>query len=241
MSNWIWACRSIDSFSARTKSRTFVIVSLVVVTAMRPDPSARITEDPGTAERICCTAAISVPAVEARPFSETSALALFVLSPPPDPPPDVPVLPWSRNRTAPISLKRRSWNDPGFAQGVHGVDGVAGSVRIMALRAVPDGDERDKDVANAIRYAVDNGARVVNMSFGKSHSPQKSVVDDAVRYAESKGVLLIHAAGNDGADLNQAGNFPNRDFAGGGRAASVDGAGGAIRVVGGGRCPGLAG
>jgi subtilisin family serine protease len=101
-----------------------------------------------------------------------------------------------------------------------GVNGVAPSVRIMILRAVPDGDERDKDVANAIRYAADNGARVINMSFGKSHSPQKSVVDEAVRYAESKGVLLIHAAGNDGADLNQAGNFPNRDFAGGGRAAN---------------------
>ncbi len=101
-----------------------------------------------------------------------------------------------------------------------GVSGVAGSVRIMTLRAVPDGDERDKDVANAIRYAVDNGARVVNMSFGKSHSPQKSVVDEAVRYAESKGVLLVHGAGNDGADLNTAANFPNAEYAGGGRASN---------------------
>ncbi|HEY0017665.1 MAG TPA: S8 family peptidase [Longimicrobium sp.] len=101
-----------------------------------------------------------------------------------------------------------------------GVDGVAPAVRIMVLRAVPDGDERDKDVANAIRYAVDNGARVVNMSFGKSFSPQKSVVDEAVRYAESKGVLLVHGAGNDGADLNSAGNFPNAEYAGGGRASN---------------------
>jgi subtilisin family serine protease len=101
-----------------------------------------------------------------------------------------------------------------------GVSGVAAPVRLMVLRTVPDGDERDKDVANAIRYAVDNGARVVNMSFGKSHSPQKSVVDEAVRYAESKGVLLIHASGNDGEDLNQAANYPNRDFAGGGRAGN---------------------
>jgi subtilisin family serine protease len=101
-----------------------------------------------------------------------------------------------------------------------GVDGVAPAVRIMTLRAVPDGDERDKDVANAIRYAVDNGARVINMSFGKSHSPQKSVVDEAVRYAESKNVLLVHAAGNDGEDLNNAGNFPNQDYAAGGRAAN---------------------
>jgi subtilisin family serine protease len=101
-----------------------------------------------------------------------------------------------------------------------GINGVAGTVRIMSLRTVPDGDERDKDVANAIRYAVDNGARVVNMSFGKSHSPQKSVVDEAVRYAESKGVLLVHAAGNDGADLNVEGNFPNQEYAGGGRASN---------------------
>ncbi|MBW3569464.1 MAG: S8 family peptidase [Gemmatimonadetes bacterium] len=101
-----------------------------------------------------------------------------------------------------------------------GVDGVAPAVRIMPVRAVPDGDERDKDVANAIRYAVDNGARVINMSFGKSHSPQKDVVDEAVRYAESKGVLLVHAAGNDGEDLNQARNFPNQDYAAGGRASN---------------------
>jgi subtilisin family serine protease len=101
-----------------------------------------------------------------------------------------------------------------------GVDGVAPAVRIMVLRAVPDGDERDKDVANAIRYAVDNGARVVNMSFGKSHSPQKSVVDEAVRYAESKGVLLVHASGNDGANLNEQQNFPTAGYLGGGRASN---------------------
>jgi subtilisin family serine protease len=99
-----------------------------------------------------------------------------------------------------------------------GLDGVAPSVRIMAIRAVPDGDERDKDVANAIRYAVDNGAHVVNMSFGKGYSPQKRVVDEAVRYAEQKGVLLVHAAGNDGADLTREANFPNRAYEGGGEA-----------------------
>jgi subtilisin family serine protease len=102
-----------------------------------------------------------------------------------------------------------------------GVSGVSPSaVRVMVLRAVPDGDERDKDVANAIRYAVDNGARVINMSFGKSHSPQKDVVDEAVRYAESKGVLVVHAAGNDGADLNVEGNFPNQFYRAGGRASN---------------------
>jgi subtilisin family serine protease len=97
-------------------------------------------------------------------------------------------------------------------------DGSDAGVRIMAVRVVPDGDERDKDVANAIRYAVDNGAHVINMSFGKAFSPQKEAVDEAVRYAESRGVLLVHAAGNDGADLSVEPNFPNRTFLGGGEA-----------------------
>jgi subtilisin family serine protease len=101
-----------------------------------------------------------------------------------------------------------------------GVDGIAPSVRIMAVRAVPDGDERDKDVANAIRYAADNGAHIINMSFGKAWSPGKGAVDDAVKYAESRGVLLVHAAGNDGEDLAQTANYPNPFFEGGGRAAS---------------------
>ncbi|MBI2605295.1 MAG: S8 family peptidase [Deltaproteobacteria bacterium] len=92
-----------------------------------------------------------------------------------------------------------------------GVKGQAKNVRIMAIRAVPDGDERDKDVANAIRYAVDNGARIINMSFGKDYSPNKSTVDSACRYAESRGVLLVHAAGNDGKNTESgSNNFPNK-------------------------------
>lgn len=94
-----------------------------------------------------------------------------------------------------------------------GVDGVGGpAVRIMSVRTVPNGDERDKDVANAIRYAVDNGAMVVNMSFGKGLSPEKEAVDEAVRYAEERGVLLVHAAGNDGADIDTTANFPTRYY-----------------------------
>jgi cell wall-associated protease len=93
-----------------------------------------------------------------------------------------------------------------------GMDGVADNVKIMMIRAVPNGDEHDKDIANAIRYAVDNGAKVINMSFGKNLSPEKSWVDSAVKYAESKGVLLIHAAGNDAADVDTTDNFPNPDF-----------------------------
>jgi cell wall-associated protease len=93
-----------------------------------------------------------------------------------------------------------------------GIKGIADNVKIMVLRAVPNGDERDKDVANAIIYAVDNGARIINMSFGKSFSPQKEVVDKAVKYAEQKGVLLIHAAGNDGDDIDKETNFPTQKF-----------------------------
>jgi cell wall-associated protease len=94
-----------------------------------------------------------------------------------------------------------------------GIKGVADHVRIMAIRVVPDGDERDKDVANGIRYAADNGARVINMSFGKGYSWNKKAVDDAVKYALSKDVLLIHAAGNDGKDLGKETNYPTRVYA----------------------------
>jgi len=89
-----------------------------------------------------------------------------------------------------------------------GMDGVANNVRIMSVRAVPNGDERDKDVANAIIYSVDNGADIINMSFGKSYSYNKKIVDDAVKYAEKKGVLLVHAAGNDSKNTDVEYNFP---------------------------------
>ena len=92
-----------------------------------------------------------------------------------------------------------------------GIKGVATNVKIMAIRVVPNGDERDKDVANGIRYAVDNGAKIINMSFGKSYSPYKGIVDEAVKYAESKGVLLVHAAGNSNQNNDTAPNFPNRN------------------------------
>lgn len=92
-----------------------------------------------------------------------------------------------------------------------GVDGVAKNVKIMSLRAVPDGDEYDKDIALAIRYAADNGAKVINASFGKGFSPNAEWVYEALEYAASKDVLFVHAAGNDGADLDDSENpnFPN--------------------------------
>ncbi len=101
-----------------------------------------------------------------------------------------------------------------------GGDGIADNVRLMAVRAVPGGDEHDKDVALAIRYAVDNGAKVINMSFGKPVSPYKEFVDDAVRYAASKGVLLVHGAGNDGKDISKDIFYPNPVFLDGKRATN---------------------
>jgi subtilisin family serine protease len=93
-----------------------------------------------------------------------------------------------------------------------GADGVAENVKVMMIRAVPDGDEYDKDIALAIKYAVDNGAKVINMSFGKGLSPEKQWVDDAVRYAEMKDVLIVHAAGNDAEDTDTTGNYPNPEL-----------------------------
>ena len=90
-----------------------------------------------------------------------------------------------------------------------GVLGVADRVRILSVRCIPDGDERDKDVANAIRYAVDNGAKIISMSFGKYLSPEKAVVDDAMRYANQHGVLLVHAAGNDHLNIDSTQQYPN--------------------------------
>jgi cell wall-associated protease len=89
-----------------------------------------------------------------------------------------------------------------------GGDGIADNVEIMPVRAVPNGDEYDKDVALAIRYAVDNGAKVINGSFGKDYSPHKEWVWDAIKYAESKDVLLVFAAGNDGKNIDTESSFP---------------------------------
>jgi cell wall-associated protease len=93
-----------------------------------------------------------------------------------------------------------------------GVEGVADNVKIMSIRTVPNGDEHDKDVALAIRYAVDNGAKVINMSFGKGYSPRAEWVYDAMAYADSKGVLLVHAAGNDAKDVDVEPNYPTEKY-----------------------------
>ena len=90
-----------------------------------------------------------------------------------------------------------------------GMNGVANNVQIMAIRSTPNGDEYDKDVALAIRYAADNGAKVINASFGKSFSPKSQWVRDAIKYAGDKDVLFVHAAGNDSEDIDVAHNYPN--------------------------------
>ncbi len=93
-----------------------------------------------------------------------------------------------------------------------GGDGVANDVLLMSIRAVPNGDEFDKDIALAIRYAVDNGAQIINMSFGKAYSPHQKEVYEAFKYASDKGVLLVHAAGNDHKDIDVEPNFPTYKY-----------------------------
>lgn len=97
----------------------------------------------------------------------------------------------------------------------YGIDGVADNVKLMIIKAVPIGDEYDKDEANAIRYAVDNGAKIINMSFGKKISPHKDWVDAAFKYAAAHDVLLVQAAGNDNQDLDTKPEYPNDTFADG--------------------------
>ena len=90
-----------------------------------------------------------------------------------------------------------------------GANGVANNVEIMSIRTVPNGDEYDKDVALAIRYAVDNGAKVINGSFGKSFSPHADWVRDAIKYASDNDVVFVHAAGNDSKNIDIGRNFPD--------------------------------
>jgi cell wall-associated protease len=93
-----------------------------------------------------------------------------------------------------------------------GMDGVADNVRILLVRTTPEGDEHDKDVAMGIRYAVDNGAKIINMSFGKSLSPNKPLVDAAVKYAISRDVLLVHGAGNSSRNIDGHDSYPCPQF-----------------------------
>ena len=93
-----------------------------------------------------------------------------------------------------------------------GIDGVANNVKIMSLRVVPYGDEYDKDVALGIKYAADNGAHIINTSFGKGFSPHSDKVREAIAYAASKDVLIVNAAGNDNDDLDVVPVYPNDSY-----------------------------
>lgn len=95
-----------------------------------------------------------------------------------------------------------------------GGDGVSDNVEIMTIRAVPDGDEYDKDIALAIRYAVDNGAKVINGSFGKKFSPHAKWVYDAIKYADRKDVLIVHSAGNDSNNIDKVKYYPSDEVDG---------------------------
>ena len=109
----------------------------------------------------------------------------------------------------------------GAVTGDSGFVGIAPGIRILPVRVVPNGDENDKDVANGIRYAVEAGAQIINMSFGKAYSPGKAAVDSAVQFAVSRGVLLVHAAGNESSDVDVSPTFPSANYAGSaGRAAT---------------------
>ncbi|MFN5459721.1 MAG: S8 family serine peptidase [Bacteroidota bacterium] len=95
-----------------------------------------------------------------------------------------------------------------------GINGIADNVRIMPIRAVPNGDERDKDIANAIYYAVDMGCHIINMSFGKTYVKHKDALEKAIKYAESKGVLMVHAAGNESTDIDVTTHYPTKRIKG---------------------------
>ena len=94
-----------------------------------------------------------------------------------------------------------------------GINGISPYAKIMPIRAVPNGDEYDKDIYFAVKYAVDNGAKIINLSFGKKYSPHKSKIDEIFKYASDRGVLLVHASGNSGFNNDLSQHFPNRYLA----------------------------
>jgi len=99
-----------------------------------------------------------------------------------------------------------------------GVNGIAGNVKLMILRVLPNGDERDKDVALAIRYAVRNGADIINCSFGKQYSSYPEFVQQAIKEAEKADILIVHAAGNDSKNNDSIPTFPTGYYQDGSKA-----------------------
>ncbi|VXB50645.1 conserved hypothetical protein [Flavobacterium sp. 9AF] len=92
-----------------------------------------------------------------------------------------------------------------------GIKGFSNNIKIMPICIANNGSEHDKDIANGIYYAVNNGAKIINMSFGKEFSIHKKWVFDAIKYAESKKVLIIHCAGNNSMNIDFNPFYPS-DF-----------------------------
>jgi subtilisin family serine protease len=101
-----------------------------------------------------------------------------------------------------------------------GINGLVDNVKIMVIRSTPEGDERDKDVALGIKYAVENGAHIINMSFGKQLSPQKEMIDIAVKLAEERNVLIVHGSGNSGLNIDENESYPSDRYMDGSEASN---------------------
>lgn len=91
------------------------------------------------------------------------------------------------------------------------IEGFHPNIKIMPLCISLSGDEYDEDIAKAIYYAVDNGAKIINMSIGKEFSMNQKLVTEALKYAELKDVLVVHPSGNDGMNIDEDSYYPN-DF-----------------------------
>lgn len=88
-----------------------------------------------------------------------------------------------------------------------GVSGVSWSSAIMPVKAFDDeGQATNMGIASAITYAVDNGADILNLSFGGTSN--NSLIQSAVQYAVDNGVLVVAAAGNDEANMNLTPVYP---------------------------------
>lgn len=83
------------------------------------------------------------------------------------------------------------------------VQGISSKIKIMPICISGYGSEHDKDIALAIRYAVDNGAKVINISLGKLLSLHKEWVFEAFKYAEQHDVIIVSSAGDSSLNLTE--------------------------------------
>lgn len=95
-----------------------------------------------------------------------------------------------------------------------GLNGISDYIKIMPVVMVAEGDEHDKEVALGIKYAVENGAQIINMSWGKYQSLHLDWVRDAFKYAAENNVLLVAAAGNAEKNIDLEPKYPNDEIDG---------------------------